>query len=825
IIRDANPQLQQVITVNESLNSFLTTMTGTPSAEQTYTVEGTSLTSALTITASADFEVSLTSGTGFGSSVVIPSSSANAGAVTIYVRYNPAAGTSHNGTLTHASTGATDVVINIDGSLPASITPIATARGLSAGTQVTITGQLTVAGEFDRNIYVQDATGGIALFDASRDIANGGFSIGDSVLLTGEVGAFRTEIQLSALTDIFNLGVATVPFQPETITFTALSTSASDYLGELVRVANPSFPNPGDIIYGEGVIELSDGATGNIFIDGDVTSLVAKAQPASCSEVIGVLAIFDGVPQIKPRLEADLACLDDYVSQASTQTACISASNTLEIVTWNIEWFGHPSNSPAGSDPNAEAIQIDSVRNAILQMDADLYAFQEISDLNAFATLVAQLPGYAYVASPAVSGGPPVTQDEDQQLVFLYRTSVINPISSKALFETVHPLYNGGDDSQLTGYPVTDRSRFFASGRLPFMMTADVTINGVTDQYRFVNLHGRANNSGSPQERYDMRRYDVTALEDTLSTQYGTDKLIMLGDYNDDVDETVADIVSTTTSYDAYTTSPAEYDIVTDELSAAGFRSTVGFENMIDHIMVTNEIQSNYIPNSAQVYLEFFSSTYSSTTSDHFPVGIRMEVQAVPACDFTATASGTTEINLSWTDVSNIETEYVLEFSTDNTNWFTVPMSPLAADANSYTHTGLMSGTLYYYRLKAVATTGTNESEYVLTQAATGGAMIPEISLVVSPTQVTEDADLLTMRFTFTSTVAPASDLTIRFSVGGNAVYNDDYYLINPMGVTFSANSGTIVLPAGQTSVDLILQAQQDAIQEGDETIVITIQP
>ncbi|MEM6299070.1 MAG: hypothetical protein AAF740_10330 [Bacteroidota bacterium] len=38
-----------------------------------------------------------------------------------------------------------------------------------------------------------------------------------------------------------------------------------------------------------------------------------------------------------------------------------------------------------------------------------------------------------------------------------------------------------------------------------------------------------------------------------------------------------------------------------------------------------------------------------------------------------------------------------------------------------------------------------------------------------------------------------------------------------------SASGGTITIPAGQSSVELVLQTQQDAINEADETIEVTI--
>ncbi|MEM6297148.1 MAG: choice-of-anchor Q domain-containing protein [Bacteroidota bacterium] len=100
----------------------------------------------------------------------------------------------------------------------------------------------------------------------------------------------------------------------------------------------------------------------------------------------------------------------------------------------------------------------------------------------------------------------------------------------------------------------------------------------------------------------------------------------------------------------------------------------------------------------------------------------------------------------------------------------------------------------------------------------------PEMSLTVSPAQVQEDANQITFVFTFTASLAPnCTDLSVNFSVLGTATFNDDYYLVRGSD-DFDGSTGTVTIPQGQTSVDLVFQAQQDAIQEGNETIIITIE-
>ena len=66
--------------------------------------------------------------------------------------------------------------------------------------------------------------------------------------------------------------------------------------------------------------------------------------------------------------------------------ACLTPlnSNVLDIVTWNIQQF-----------PKADNNTINLVEEIIENMRADIIAVQEITDINAFNTLVNQLEGYS----------------------------------------------------------------------------------------------------------------------------------------------------------------------------------------------------------------------------------------------------------------------------------------------------------------------------------------------------------------------------------------------------------------------------------------------
>ncbi|MBC7251938.1 MAG: DNRLRE domain-containing protein, partial [Anaerolineae bacterium] len=106
---------EPAITITDTpLNAF-TSEPGEPSAEQSYTVSGSNLTEDIVITAPTDFEISTTSGSGFGPSLTLSQSDGAVPATTIYVRFNRATEGTSSGDIVHTSTGATTQYVAVSG--------------------------------------------------------------------------------------------------------------------------------------------------------------------------------------------------------------------------------------------------------------------------------------------------------------------------------------------------------------------------------------------------------------------------------------------------------------------------------------------------------------------------------------------------------------------------------------------------------------------------------------------------------------------------------------------------------------------------------------
>ena len=121
-----------------SLSGFSTTI-GTQSSAQTFTVSGSYLTANATVTAPAGYVVSLSSGSGYGSSVTVTESGGTISSTTIYVAISASAPVGNpSGNVTVASTGATTQNVAVSGTVNALVAQFNfSATATSGGTGVT----------------------------------------------------------------------------------------------------------------------------------------------------------------------------------------------------------------------------------------------------------------------------------------------------------------------------------------------------------------------------------------------------------------------------------------------------------------------------------------------------------------------------------------------------------------------------------------------------------------------------------------------------------------------------------------------------------------
>jgi DNA/RNA endonuclease YhcR with UshA esterase domain len=184
------------------------------------------------------------------------------------------------------------------------VVDIAEARARDAGSVATVEAVATVGtGPFgSSSFYLQDATGGIAIFDGSRPDVE----MGDLLRLTGTVGAFNDEIQLSGSVTIENLGTGTVP-APRLSSGADLN--AFMFQGELVALNGFTVESVSNIDgFDNHNVNGKDAAGSDLVIRVDSRTGIGSAfwEVGTTYSVVGIASRFRDTFQLKPRQPDDV---------------------------------------------------------------------------------------------------------------------------------------------------------------------------------------------------------------------------------------------------------------------------------------------------------------------------------------------------------------------------------------------------------------------------------------------------------------------------------------------------------------------------------------
>ena len=153
-----------------TLSGFSYVQGNGPSAEQTFVVSGENLTAGIIITASADYEISLTSGTGYTSPLSLTPIAGSVGETTIYVRLKAGltAGDYNDEIISLTSTGASGQSVTCSGTV--SPPPPPDAPVALAATDITTTGftanwqAVSGATSYRLDVYTSTVTPATGLF-------------------------------------------------------------------------------------------------------------------------------------------------------------------------------------------------------------------------------------------------------------------------------------------------------------------------------------------------------------------------------------------------------------------------------------------------------------------------------------------------------------------------------------------------------------------------------------------------------------------------------------------------------------------------------------
>ncbi|GCC53055.1 hypothetical protein SanaruYs_32960 [Chryseotalea sanaruensis] len=503
------------------------------------------------------------------------------------------------------------------------IISIADARTQSVGSKVTVAGRITAGNQFGSPAYVQDLTGGIPVFDFTL---SNSVAIGDSVIVTGPIGIFNDQKQISGANISFIKPDSSIRIiAPKVIAITELAENE----GLLVTVQQVEIVNKSFVFYPQSTeLITNDSIQVDLRIDGD-TNIPGLTKPQGLVDVTGVVGRFRANAQLLPRFREDLPGATEPQNPGDS----IPKTTTFDVVTWNLEFFG-ATREEYGEEfgPADEALQLENTRQVITSLEADIIAVQEVSSDSLFNELVTQLPGHRGICSDRFSYSfeGPSSDFPPQKVCFIYDSTTVEVVSYRAMFENLYDSARSINASLLPNYPTGDPGSFWSSGRLPFMLTANVTINGITERVHFINLHAK---SGSAVADFNRRVYDAQVLKDSLDANYANEQVIILGDLNDDLDQSI--VSGRPSSYTSFVNDTTSYLPVTLALSLAGAKTTISFNDMIDHQIISDDLQEEYLIGSEKVVTPFNSiANYGNTTSDHLPVMVRYQFIA-PVVSFT----------------------------------------------------------------------------------------------------------------------------------------------------------------------------------------------
>ena len=406
---------------------------------------------------------------------------------------------------------------------------------------------------------------------------------------------------------------------------------------------------------------------------------------------------------------------------ATPTTPPVSNGPEFDVVTFNVEWLGSPSQAGLAISRDQ---QLTDAALDILDANADVVALQEmvIDPVNgdALADLLTKLNS---LDTDTWAGGynqyfsywwaPDFNTFPAQRQAFVYRTSTVSNVTFQTLLTAEVP---SGDSR-------------FASGRLPFMMSGTVTIDGVSEPINLINLHLKCCTGNAARRLASMQTLDAE-----LEANWANSNVIILGDFNVADNGGATGEIATWGLYD-----DSNNDGTADYQHAAGAKTDLAWED-IDHILISDEWNDEF----AGTDVAKQNVTLTTRNSDHNPIKTTLTLQGVATGDTQAPTAPTalsaanvteTGFTLSWTASTDNVGVTGYEVFQDGVSIGTTATTSLAV-------TGLTAASTYSYTVVAqdaasnvsAASTALN----VTTATPAGDTQAPTAPTALSAANVTE---------------------------------------------------------------------------------------
>lgn len=181
------------------------------------------------------------------------------------------------------------------------------AEALPLASPVTVAGIVTARQGTYRsdNTYIQDPTGGMQVFGLPAL----NLQIGDSIEVSGVLGQFGGELQIISPIVAPNRTATTAPapLQRTTGAIAAAVAATGARAADIGRLLVVRRATVGTFTSGNAILNDGSGAI-QIRLDNNAATAIPTATfvAGRCYDVVGILGFFNGTPQLKPRMLADV---------------------------------------------------------------------------------------------------------------------------------------------------------------------------------------------------------------------------------------------------------------------------------------------------------------------------------------------------------------------------------------------------------------------------------------------------------------------------------------------------------------------------------------
>lgn len=282
--------------------------------------------------------------------------------------------------------------------------------------------------------------------------------------------------------------------------------------------------------------------------------------------------------------------LNTYLLNAQIEELSFGTEDTFDVMTWNIEHF-----------PKNGQTTVNYVSSIIEALAVDIIAVQEVENINYFEQMVGGLESYSgYLESSWFAG-----------LAYIYNHEVIE-------INDIYEIY-------------TSSQYWSAFPRAPMVMD----LNYLNNRIIVINNHLKCCGDGildiSDSGDQETRRYQANLLlKEYIDSNFPNEKVIMLGDLNDDLTDIPQNNVFQMFLSDSENYLFTDYDIASGTSSNWSFPT---WPSHLDHIMITNELFNEFAQNDSEILTikidEYLSgwSEYDENISDHRPVALKLKME------------------------------------------------------------------------------------------------------------------------------------------------------------------------------------------------------